>query len=130
MPYAVVDLFAGPGGLGEGFSSFLDGSAFKIVLSAELDEYAHRTLLLRSFCRSAKQLGDDKGLDEYYLWCNGKSNLDPLDEKFEASEAAENETLRVTLGTPDGNTKVAASLKSVLTKDIRLVKLIRTEDIA
>ncbi len=54
MPIPVIDLFAGPGGLGEGFSSLLNGAgerAFKIKLSIEMDEQAHRTLELRAFFR-------------------------------------------------------------------------------
>lgn len=50
----VIDLFAGPGGLGEGFSSFTnanDERIFKIKLSIEKDEHAHETLRLRSFYR-------------------------------------------------------------------------------
>lgn len=50
----VIDLFAGPGGLAEGFSSVLDekcNRVFNIKLSVEKDENAHKTLLLRSFCR-------------------------------------------------------------------------------
>lgn len=50
----VIDIFAGPGGLGEGFSAFkssFGSNPFKIRLSIEMDEYAHRTLLLRSFFR-------------------------------------------------------------------------------
>lgn len=49
-----MDLFAGPGGLGEGFSSRLnpEGDArFRVVLSIEKDARAHSTLLLRSFVR-------------------------------------------------------------------------------
>ncbi|MCZ7632809.1 MAG: DNA (cytosine-5-)-methyltransferase [Phycisphaerales bacterium] len=50
----VIDIFAGPGGLGEGFSAFRSSAGslpFQIRLSIEMDEYAHRTLLLRSFYR-------------------------------------------------------------------------------
>ena len=53
-PFKVIDLFAGPGGLGEGFSSLLNSSnqrAFKIALSIEKDTEAHKTLELRSFFR-------------------------------------------------------------------------------
>ncbi|MEM9417690.1 MAG: DNA cytosine methyltransferase [Planctomycetota bacterium] len=49
----VIDLFAGPGGLGEGFSSLKRNKkpAFKIALSVEKDRHAHSTLRLRSFMR-------------------------------------------------------------------------------
>lgn len=43
----VIDLFAGPGGLGEGFSSVADGS-FRVVVSIEKDPAAHETLRLRA----------------------------------------------------------------------------------
>ncbi len=49
----VIDLFAGPGGLAEGFSSVIENNKriFKIKLSVEKDQDAHKTLELRSFCR-------------------------------------------------------------------------------
>ena len=48
----MVDLFAGPGGLGEGFSAFRDDQIrFDVNLSIEKDPAAHRTLTLRSFYR-------------------------------------------------------------------------------
>lgn len=50
----VVDLFAGPGGLGEGFSALRSkegNPVFDIVLSIEKDVHAHKTLELRSFFR-------------------------------------------------------------------------------
>ena len=51
----VIDLFAGPGGLGEGFSSLRSGRGnrpFRITLSIEKDPRAHATLRLRSFVRT------------------------------------------------------------------------------
>lgn len=49
----VIDLFAGPGGLGEGFSALTTSGyhPFRIALSIEKDKYAHQTLRLRSFYR-------------------------------------------------------------------------------
>ena len=50
----IIDLFAGPGGLGEGFMSLKDNenkSVFDIKLSIEKDKDAHKTLTLRSFYR-------------------------------------------------------------------------------
>lgn len=66
MAIPVIDLFAGPGGLGEGFSSVLNSAGnriFEIKLSIEKDIHAHQTLELRSFLRQFpfKQLPE-----EYY----------------------------------------------------------------
>lgn len=52
----VIDIFAGPGGLGEGFSSFEDrqGSGihpFELAVSVEKEKSAHATLRLRAFYR-------------------------------------------------------------------------------
>lgn len=61
----VIDLFAGPGGLGEGFNSYRTRNGenpFKIILSIEKDTQAHKTLQLRSFLR---QFGD-RFPDQYY----------------------------------------------------------------
>jgi DNA (cytosine-5)-methyltransferase 1 len=68
----VIDLFAGPGGLGEGFAAALPASAgrgtarrraFRIALSIEKDAVAHRTLLLRAFYR---QFPPGLAPDAYY----------------------------------------------------------------
>lgn len=71
-PIPIVDLFAGPGGLGEGFSALNDGATFKIVVSAEMDSAAHQTLKLRAFYRILKLQGEE-ALCDYYNFCNGKS---------------------------------------------------------
>ena len=51
--FGVVDLFAGPGGLGEGFASVTNraGARFQIGISVEKEASAHRTLTLRAFLR-------------------------------------------------------------------------------
>ena len=51
-PIPVVDLFAGPGGLGEGFSRVEDGKAFRTIISIEKDQHAIETLRLRAFYRA------------------------------------------------------------------------------
>jgi len=50
---SIIDLFAGPGGLGEGFSEFRKNhrKPFKIAISIEKEKFAHQTLSLRSFYR-------------------------------------------------------------------------------
>ena len=56
--FGIVDLFAGPGGLGEGFASLVeDGHApFRIGISVEKEASAHRTLTLRAFLREYRAL--------------------------------------------------------------------------
>ena len=65
----IIDIFAGPGGLGEGFSAYQNpetkGSVFKIALSIEMDEFAHQTLTLRSFYRQFSSLGKPIPEDYY-----------------------------------------------------------------
>ena len=64
----VIDLFAGPGGLGEGFTSVtVDGKRpFRTVLPVECDPYAYETLLLRAFLRAFKYQG--KSTPRQYSW--------------------------------------------------------------
>ncbi|MFM9853513.1 MAG: DNA cytosine methyltransferase [Sphingomonadaceae bacterium] len=71
--YAVVDLFAGPGGLAEGFSSFRSSDQsrpFKITLSVEKEKAAHSTLLLRSFLRQFEHGYPS----QYYDFLNGDTD--------------------------------------------------------
>ncbi|WDF78409.1 DNA cytosine methyltransferase [Mucilaginibacter sp. KACC 22773] len=71
-PVPIIDLFAGPGGLGEGFTSLLNEDktrVFKIALSIEKNEFAHQTLTLRSFVR---QFDNNKIPDEYYQFVRGE----------------------------------------------------------
>ncbi|MBB2951575.1 DNA cytosine methyltransferase [Sphingobacterium sp. JUb56] len=102
MPIPIVDLFAGPGGLGEGFSSVLDednNRVFQIKLSIEKDQYAHQTLRLRSFCR---QFADDQYPQEYYDFVQGIISLDDLYNAYPVEyQCADDEAWCVTLGVPD-----------------------------
>lgn len=57
-PINVIDLFAGPGGLGEGFAGYRDSKGcypFKVVVSAEMDASAHGTLSLRALQREVNR---------------------------------------------------------------------------
>ena len=57
MTISIIDLFAGPGGLGEGFSSYTTSSSspFQIALSIEKDPAAHKTLKTRALIRQFKK---------------------------------------------------------------------------
>jgi DNA (cytosine-5)-methyltransferase 1 len=95
QPYPVIDVFAGPGGLGEGFASL--GSAvdqsrkiYRIALSIEKDKTAQSTLMLRHFFR---QFEPDRVPDDYYGFLANRISLDELyrrhpDESGRARESA------------------------------------------
>lgn len=101
MTIPIIDLFAGPGGLGEGFSQvgWKEGNPFfRIGLSVEKEPAAHRTLKLRSFVRQFKY---DEIPAEYFSFLKEGKNPEELFlmEKFavesaKADEEAWNETLR------------------------------------
>ena len=73
----IIDVFAGPGGLGEGFSAFQDDDGnhpFQIKISVEMEQYAHKTLRLRAFTRFFLQ--DHLALPQIYLdYISGKNKL-------------------------------------------------------
>ncbi len=58
--FGIVDLFAGPGGLGEGFASLVEGgrAPFRVGISVEKEASAHRTLTLRAFLREYRARHD------------------------------------------------------------------------
>ncbi len=99
MPIPVIDLFAGPGGLGEGFSSLLTGAServFKIKLSIEKDEHAHRTLELRAFFR---EFPPKNAPDDFYEYLRGNIARDELFKRHSAqAREAGNEAWLATLG--------------------------------
>lgn len=98
----VIDLFAGPGGLGEGFSRDISGLGpnFEIRLSIEKDHVAHKTLRLRSFFR---QFRGRKVPEAYYDYLRSdRANFDQLEKKFPVeTAAAKSEALCRTLGDED-----------------------------
>jgi DNA (cytosine-5)-methyltransferase 1 len=78
----VIDLFAGPGGLGEGFSASLSPSGFRpfrIALSIEMEKWAHQTLELRSFFR---KFAGGNATDAYYDHLRGQLNRSELFAAF------------------------------------------------
>jgi DNA (cytosine-5)-methyltransferase 1 len=111
--FAVVDLFAGPGGLAEGFSSVVSGrkyKPFKIALSIEKETPAHATLLLRSFLRQF-----EKSLPhEYYDFLN-KDTAEPDWAAIYPVEwaAANREALKMTLGDRDAEVMLHAKIDAI-----------------
>ena len=92
----VIDLFAGPGGLGEGFASAGpdDAPTFKIAVSVEKEASAHKTLTLRAFTREFK----NRVLPEkYYEYLRDEITKDTLVEAYPKEWKAANEE---TLGGP------------------------------
>lgn len=95
----VIDLFAGPGGLGEGFSALGRSEGrprFKVCLSIEKDAIAHQTLRLRAFFRFFKH-GDVPSA--YYSHLRGELSYEELfNSNPEAANAADREAWHAELG--------------------------------
>lgn len=99
--FPVIDLFAGPGGLNEGFSSVRDERgdfAFKTLASFEMDSFACQTLRLRSTYRELVRSEGD--LQPYFDYIQGKKTWQSVlrgDFKI-AYEAAKAHVYQVELG--------------------------------
>jgi DNA (cytosine-5)-methyltransferase 1 len=110
----IVDLFSGPGGLGEGFSRQKHPGGhpvFEIDLSVEKDAVAHSTLRLRAFLR---KFGDDLPA-EYFDFLN-RSGIDEPDWASlypEQWQLAEHETLNLTLGAEGTMTVLSKRLAEI-----------------
>lgn len=104
MPIPLIDLFAGPGGLGEGFASLKEGTAFQIVASAEMNPAARSTLRLRSFYR--KVLGNSDDESSYYRFCNGEVDRPYSYRNQSAWNDADTEALQLTLGVESDNRRL------------------------
>lgn len=93
--FKVLDVFAGPGGLAEGFAAVRrDGRrVFDIALSVEKDPAAFRTLRLRSFVRQF-----DRRPDDYYELLAGRIDVNELARRHPREwDAACAETLHLEL---------------------------------
>lgn len=111
-PIPIIDLFAGPGGLGEGFSKLrVDANKrrFEIKLSIEKDSYAHKTLVLRAFFR---QFPDLQTPPEYYEYLRGEISSELLFDKYpRQAESALAEAKCLTLGEDDVSSLIAPQLQ-------------------
>ena len=97
--YPVVDLFAGPGGLGEGFSSVRserDVPRFHCIASIERDEFSYRTLFIRHFYRS---FSPEPVPDEYYDYLRGDIEVSELFQRYPNQHTETNgSVLKMSLG--------------------------------
>ena len=115
MQIPVVDIFAGPGGLGEGFSAFSQSTAsnsrpFRIAVSAEMEENAARTLRLRAFFR---RFQDGHAPSSYYEYVAGRASV-PWDAASKAEWiAAGREALQLTLGNSVDDSDLYARIREI-----------------
>lgn len=115
LPIPVVDLFAGPGGLGEGFSSFENGDAFQIAVSAEKDPVAYQTLRLRAFYRLLVK-NRPESINDYYRFCNGESGIPFSAETQDLWDLASKEAMCIEIGSPEGNAALDKAIQKMLIK--------------
>jgi len=102
-PVPVVDIFAGPGGLSEGFASMRptrhSQACFRIALSVEKEPWAHKTLELRAFFR---QFPAGEAPQEYYRHLRGEIERERLFLAFPGQAAAASEQAwKAELGSSD-----------------------------
>lgn len=116
--FAIIDLFAGPGGLAEGFSKVRrddETEPFRIAISVEKDAAAHSTLRLRSFVRQFRN-GPPRA---YADWLAGGaadpapdwSSLFPREWKVACEE-----TLQRTMGNAEDDAALTRRLAEVQEK--------------
>lgn len=112
----IIDLFAGPGGLGEGFTSIVDENnnrIFRIALSIERDPFAHQTLTLRSFLR---QFPYKELPNEYYQFVRGEfKSVEELYSLYpKQAESAKHEAWRFSLGKQEDHVEIDKRIRSAL----------------
>ena len=97
--YPIVDLFAGPGGLGEGFASVGEpegGSRFRSAASIENNQFAYKTLLLRHFFRAFPA---GEAPTAYYKYLGGEIDAEKLFHAHPKQlSAAKESALEISLG--------------------------------
>lgn len=115
--FGLIDLFAGPGGLGEGFAHHRvdESPSFVHAISVEKERSAHQTLVLRAFLRKYKAQHGGK-LPSEFVDFHARGGTAPVWEEIDRkawSEAIE-ETPCVDVGT--ANAKAAIKRASASKK--------------
>ncbi len=114
----VIDLFAGPGGLGEGISSCSDDTGnnpFQIAISVEKEPSAHKTLTTRAFYRKIKD--NPIAREDYYSYVKGNLTREELFSKYpEQSQIAQEETLSAPKALGDDNVLIHERIRELISK--------------
>lgn len=114
----VIDLFAGPGGLGEGFASFRNNgnSPFEICLSVEKDSVANRTLKLRSFLRKYKDQHDILPQDYIDFYAGKTPEPDWNEVDRQSWREVQEEIIQLELGTKEASDRINSEIKRLKSK--------------
>ena len=117
QPIKIIDLFAGPGGLGEGFSSYRTDQTypFKIAVSVEKDKFAHSTLRLRAYWRLLKRNG--LPLDDLYTYYRGQKEIPWTPETEMLWYEAGTEALHLELGQEKHNALLYEQIGQLISDD-------------
>lgn len=114
--YKTIDLFAGPGGLAEGFSSVRDtlgARVFPIALSVEKEPSAFATLRLRSFVRQF-----DRAPPEYNDYIAGRISKQEMIDAHPAEWASASvETAMLELGEPAADEELALRISPITAEE-------------
>jgi DNA (cytosine-5)-methyltransferase 1 len=112
--YPVIDLFAGPGGLGEGFASSVDKRGtrlFRSAVSIERDEFSYATLLMRHFFR---HFPEGEAPDAYYDFLANRITREELFARHpDAYADAKASALQISLG-PESHAQVRRTIRERL----------------
>lgn len=114
--FRVIDLFAGPGGLAEGFASLdVDGvRPFEVALSVEKEASAHATLQLRAFIREFQGRPPRAYLDVL----EGRRSMPDWSALFpEQWAAATRHALNLELGTEEATRRLEPLLAEIAKDD-------------
>lgn len=114
----VIDLFAGPGGLGEGITSYTNKNGrqpFKIGVSVEKEPSAHKTLTTRAFYRKIKDNADS--LNDYFAYLDQKLTRQELFDLYpKQAKEAELETLGSPKALGKDNELIHERIQSLVSK--------------
>lgn len=111
--YGVIDLFAGPGGLGEGFAALEKNShqPFRIGISVEKEGSAHKTLRLRAFLREYRRSHGKLPEDFIALHAGVRGEVDWTKVDARAWKLACREARQLELGTVEATREIDSAIE-------------------